>query len=85
MFIASEGHFAGLIAVADPIKESTLEAIQQLKQEGIKVVIVTGDSSPTAAALLRSNAAARCSACNHASVGPPLLPASRRVPSAPVP
>jgi hypothetical protein len=33
----------------------------------------------------RSNAAARCSACNHASVGPPLLPASRRVPSAPVP
>jgi hypothetical protein len=41
--------------------------------------------SPTAAVLLRSNAAARCSACNHASVGPPLLPASRRVPSAPVP
>ncbi len=51
MFIASDGHFAGLIAVADPIKESTLEAIQQLKQEGIRVVMVTGDNHTTAAAV----------------------------------
>jgi Cu+-exporting ATPase len=50
VLIASDGHFAGLIAVADPIKESTLEAIQQLKQEGIKVVMVTGDNHTTAAA-----------------------------------
>jgi Cu+-exporting ATPase len=53
MFIASDGHFAGLIAVADPIKESTLEAIQQLKQEGIKVVMVTGDNHTTAAAVAK--------------------------------
>jgi Cu+-exporting ATPase len=51
MFIAVDGEFAGLIAVADPIKSSTLEAIQQLKQEGIKVVMVTGDNRTTAAAV----------------------------------
>ncbi len=51
MFIASDGHFAGLIAVADPVKESTVEAIQQLKQAGIKVVMVTGDNHTTAAAV----------------------------------
>jgi P-type Cu+ transporter len=51
MFIAVDGKFAGLIAVADPIKSSTPEAIQQLKQEGIKVVMVTGDNHTTAAAV----------------------------------
>ena len=53
MFVASDGRFAGLIAVADPIKASTLEAIQQLKQEGIRVVMVTGDNHTTAAAVAR--------------------------------
>jgi Cu+-exporting ATPase len=51
MFVASDGRFAGLVAVADPIKASTLEAIQQLKQEGIRVVMVTGDNHTTAAAV----------------------------------
>jgi Cu+-exporting ATPase len=51
MLVASDGRFAGLIAVADPIKASTLEAIQQLKQEGIRVVMVTGDNRTTAAAV----------------------------------
>jgi Cu+-exporting ATPase len=51
MFIASDGRFAGLIAVADPIKESAHEAIQQLQREGIKVVMVTGDNHTTAAAV----------------------------------
>jgi P-type Cu+ transporter len=51
MYIASDGRFAGLIAVADPIKDSTLAAIQQLKQEGMKVVMVTGDNHTTAAAV----------------------------------
>jgi Cu+-exporting ATPase len=51
MFVASDGRFAGLIAVADPIKASTLEAIQRLKQEGIRVVMVTGDNHTTAAAV----------------------------------
>jgi Cu+-exporting ATPase len=51
MFVASDGKFAGLIAVADPIKDTTLDAIQQLKQEGIRVLMVTGDNHTTAAAV----------------------------------
>jgi len=53
MYIALGGKFAGLIAVADPIKESTEEAIQELKREGIKVVMVTGDNHATAEAVAR--------------------------------
>jgi Cu+-exporting ATPase len=53
MFIASDRHFAGLVAVADPIKDSTLEAIKELKQSGIKIIMVTGDNYTTAAAVAR--------------------------------
>ena len=53
MYIALSGKFAGLIAVADPIKDSTAEAIEQLKHEGIKVVMVTGDNRNTAEAVAR--------------------------------
>jgi Cu+-exporting ATPase len=53
MYIAVGGRFAGLIAVADPIKESPPEAIEQLKREGIKVVMVTGDNHATAEAVAR--------------------------------
>jgi Cu+-exporting ATPase len=53
MFLASDGHLAGLVAVADPIRESTLQAIQELKQEGLRVVMVTGDNHTTAAALAK--------------------------------
>ncbi len=53
MYIALEGKFGGLIAVADPIKDSTPEAIEQLKREGIKVVMVTGDNHATAEAVAR--------------------------------
>ena len=51
MFLAMDGRFAGLIAVADPIKASSLEAIQQLKKNGMTVVMVTGDNHTTAAAV----------------------------------
>jgi Cu+-exporting ATPase len=51
MFVAWDGRLAGLVAVADPIRESTMKAIRELKQEGIKVVMVTGDNRTTAAAL----------------------------------
>ncbi|MEO8737884.1 MAG: heavy metal translocating P-type ATPase [Edaphobacter sp.] len=51
MFVVSDGRPAGLIAVADSIKETSFEAIQQLKKEGIKVVMVTGDNRTTAAAV----------------------------------
>jgi Cu+-exporting ATPase len=53
MFIASDGHFAGLVAVADPIKDSAREAIKELKDSGIKIIMVTGDNYTTAAAVAR--------------------------------
>jgi Cu+-exporting ATPase len=53
MFVTSDGRFAGLIAVADPVKESAVQAIQQLKQAGIRLVMVTGDNHTTAAAVAR--------------------------------
>jgi Cu+-exporting ATPase len=53
MFVSSDGRVAGLIAVADPIKASALQAIEQLKQTGIKVIMVTGDNRTTAAAVAR--------------------------------
>ena len=51
MLIALDGKAAGLIAVADPIKDSTPEAIRSLHSEGIKVVMLTGDSKTTAQAV----------------------------------
>jgi Cu+-exporting ATPase len=51
MLVASDGRLAGLVAVADPLKESSLESIQQLKREGLRVVMVTGDNRTTAAAV----------------------------------
>ena len=53
MYVASDGQFAGFVAVSDPIKDSTAEAIEQLKKEGIKVVMVTGDNHTTAAAVAK--------------------------------
>lgn len=54
MFVAVNDQPAGLIAVADPIKKSTKEAIDQLHQEGIQVIMVTGDNRGTAEAVAKS-------------------------------
>jgi Cu+-exporting ATPase len=51
MFVAVDGALGGLIGVADPIKESTPAAIQRLQAEGLKVVMLTGDSETTARAV----------------------------------
>jgi Cu+-exporting ATPase len=51
MFIAVDGKLAGLVAVADPIKATTLEAIRALHEEGIRIVMITGDSRTTAQAV----------------------------------
>ena len=51
MLIAIDGKAAGLIGVADPIKDSTPEAIADLHKEGLKVVMLTGDSRTTAMAV----------------------------------
>ena len=51
MLLAVDGKAAGLIGVADPIKETTPEAIRDLHKEGIEVVMLTGDSRKTAEAV----------------------------------
>ena len=51
MFVAVDGTPAGLLAVADPIKETTPEAIRRLHAEGLKIVMLTGDSEATAKAV----------------------------------
>ena len=51
MLLAVDGKAAGMIGVADPIKETTPEAIRDLHGEGIKVVMLTGDSRKTAEAV----------------------------------
>jgi Cu+-exporting ATPase len=54
MFVASGGKIAGLIGVADPIKDTTAEAIRRLHEEGIRVVMLTGDSRTTADAVAKT-------------------------------
>ncbi len=54
MFVAVSGKFAGLITVADPIKETTPEAIRKLHEEGIRIVMLTGDSRTKAEAVAKS-------------------------------
>jgi P-type Cu+ transporter len=51
MFVAVDGKAAGLIAVADPVKESAAGAIEDLHREGLRIVMLTGDSRPTAEAV----------------------------------
>jgi P-type Cu+ transporter len=53
MFVASEGRAIGLIGVADPIKATTQEAIERLHQDGMQVVMLTGDSRATAEVVAR--------------------------------
>jgi len=48
MFVAVDGQPAGLVGVADPIKETTPDAMRQLREEGDRVVMITGDSKTTA-------------------------------------
>jgi Cu+-exporting ATPase len=53
MFVAIDGRIAGLVGVADPIKPSTPEALQVLRNTGLRIVMVTGDSRRTAGAVAR--------------------------------
>jgi Cu+-exporting ATPase len=54
MFVAVEGAYAGLVGVADRIKDTTVEAIKALHEEGLRIVMLTGDSRVTAEAVARS-------------------------------
>ncbi|HSK08989.1 MAG TPA: copper-translocating P-type ATPase, partial [Vicinamibacterales bacterium] len=53
MFVAVDGRAAGLLAVADPIKPTTAEAVRELHAEGLKLVMLTGDNRRTAEAVAR--------------------------------
>jgi P-type Cu+ transporter len=53
MFVGVDGKSAGLVGIADPIKPTTVDAIRALRADGIRVVMLTGDSRTTAAAVAR--------------------------------
>ena len=53
MFVAVDGRVAGLLGVADPVKETTPEAVRALHGEGVRLVMLTGDSRTTAGAVAR--------------------------------
>jgi len=53
MFVAIEGQLAGFLTVADPIKETTVAALAALHQEGLKIIMLTGDSKTTAEAVAK--------------------------------
>ena len=51
MFVVVEGRLAGLVSVADPVKETTPQALKALHAEGLRIVMVTGDNERTAKAV----------------------------------
>jgi Cu+-exporting ATPase len=51
LFVAIEGKYAGSLAVADPIKPSTPQALRGLKSQGVRIMMLTGDSLTTAGAI----------------------------------
>lgn len=53
MFVAIDGRLAGIVVVADPIKDSAAEAVAELRQSGIHVVMMIGDNRRTAEAVAR--------------------------------
>ncbi len=53
VFLAVDGALAGLIAVADPVKETTLEALSALRAEGLEIIMLTGDNAATANAIAK--------------------------------
>jgi len=54
VFVAIDGSAVGAIAIADPIRETSREAIRALQADGVQVVMLTGDDGATAAAVARS-------------------------------
>ena len=53
VFVAIDGHAAGLIGIADPIKESAADAVKLLHGEGLRIIMLTGDSRTTAEAVAK--------------------------------
>jgi len=53
VFVSIDGNPAGFIAIADPIKSTTADALRQLREKGIAITMLTGDARPTADAVAR--------------------------------
>jgi len=53
VFVAVDGKVAGLLGVSDPIKASAKDALVHLRQEGLRIVMLTGDNRTTAEAVAR--------------------------------
>ena len=53
MFVAVDGKLAGIVIVADPIKESAVSAVAELRRSGMRIVMLTGDNARTAEAVAR--------------------------------
>ncbi len=51
MFLAVDGALAGLVAVADPVKATTPEALENLRRSGLRIIMATGDAATTARAV----------------------------------
>lgn len=51
LFVAIDGHAAGALVVADPLKPTTKQALQELRARGLRIVMATGDATATAQAL----------------------------------
>jgi P-type Cu+ transporter len=53
MFLVVDGQLAGLLGVADPIKSTTAEAVRALREDGVRVIMLTGDNRTTAEAVAK--------------------------------
>ena len=53
MLVAVDGHPAGVVAVADPVKDDSVEAVGAIQAFGLEVIMITGDARPTAEAVAR--------------------------------
>ena len=53
IFVAIDGALAGYLGIADPIKSTTAKAIKDLKQEGLRIIVLTGDNLTTAQAVAK--------------------------------
>jgi len=54
IYVAVDGKYAGYISVADPLKPSAVKALRELKAQGIRLVMLTGDNQATAQEIARS-------------------------------
>ncbi len=53
VFVAFDGHLAGVLGIADPVKETTVEAVRDLQAAGVRIIMLTGDNRTTAMAVAR--------------------------------